>query len=105
TVFTDHRQPGGHGRLTALTQGGQDLLGLTAPQPVVVGQVGEAEGAPSVRAVTYGAVGGEQALTDAASLFITCHVGNRHVAVLGVDRLEAGFGALHFALVLIHLGP
>src|SRR5690606_38147557 len=103
TVFTDHRQPGSRGRLTALSQGAQDLLGLTAPQPVVVGQVREAVGTAGIRAVTYGAVGGEQALTDAASLFITCHVGNRHVAVLGVDRLEAGFGALYFTLVLIYL--
>src|SRR5690606_21232945 len=72
---------------------------------VIVGQVGEAEGAPSVRTVANRAVGSEQALTDAASLFVTCHIGNRHVAVLGVDRLEAGFGALYFTLVLIYLGP
>src|SRR5690554_3898115 len=48
TVYTDHRQPGSHGRLTALTQGGQNLLGLTAPQPVVVGQVREAVGTAGI---------------------------------------------------------
>src|SRR5690606_27462712 len=68
TVFTDQWQPGSHVWLTALTQGGQDLLGVTAPQPVDVGQVRETVGTAGIRAVTYGAVGGEQALTDAASL-------------------------------------
>src|SRR5690606_9404453 len=85
-IFTDHRQPGGHGRLTALTQGGQDLLGPTAPQPVIVSQVGEAVGTAGIRAVTYGAVGGEQALTNDASLFIPCHLGGGPVAVAGVGR-------------------
>src|SRR5690606_23149003 len=92
TVFTDHGQPGSHGRLTALTQGGEELVGRTAQQRVVVARVREAVGTAGTRGVTYGAVGGEPALTDAARLFLTLHVGNRHVAVLGVDRLAAGVG-------------
>src|SRR5690606_8485284 len=105
TFLANDRQPGRHGSLTAALQGGEDLLGLAAPQPVVVGQVREAEGTPGVGTVAHRAVGGEQALTDTARFFITGYFGDRQVGVTGEDRCKLLFGTLYFTLVLVDLGP
>ena len=57
-----------HHALAALGDGLRDLLRRAAPQPVAVGEVGEALAAARVGAVAGGAVVGEQALADGHGL-------------------------------------
>src|SRR5690606_7677992 len=78
--------PGRHHAMTAFPDGVHDLLGLTTPQPVVIGQVGEAGSTTGIRAVTLCAVVKEQALADFTSCRVTCHFFKRLFTEAGVER-------------------
>ena len=94
-----------HDRLASLTQGGQNLLGRAAPNPVIVGQIGEAKGTACVGSVAYRTVGGKQTLANTQGLWVFGHFLDRHGRVAGKDRCKLCLGTFNLTLVLAYLGP
>jgi hypothetical protein len=70
---------------------------ITTPEPVTIGQVGEALAAARIRAVALGTIVHEQALTNGHGLGIACDLLGRHVGgrielvgqAFAADGLEA----------------
>src|SRR5690606_9099117 len=105
TVFANHIDPTWHGRLAAFHDGGLDGFRLAAPQPVVVGEVGETVGTLGIGAMADRAVGGEQATTHLQGLRILSHFLYRHGSELGEERAVLLVGTVHFTFPFLHLGP
>ncbi len=104
-VAADRRRQRRHGRLPALQDGRQDLVGRTAPQPVFVGEVGITLGAARVGAVAHGAVVGVDRRAVGHRLGITRDVVDRlaFVAAEGIGKPRVGRGLVQ--VVFAGRGP
>ena len=103
--LTQGRPPRRHDADAAFGDGLLDLLGRTAPQPVVVGEVGEAGLAFGIRAVALDAVGVEQVFTETLSLRVCRDLFHRHIGKFAVYGRKLGVGILHFFFILVGAGP
>ena len=97
--------PRRHDADAAFGDGLLDLLGRTAPQPVVVGEVGEAGLAFGIRAVALDAVGVEQVFAETLSLRVCRDLFHRHIGKFAVYGRKLGVGILHFFFILVGAGP
>src|SRR5690606_7655639 len=94
-----------HRRLATFHDGLLDRLRLATPQPVVVGQVGEAVATLARSRMADSAVVGEQTRADLHRLLVARHFLERHARVLLEDRAVLGVSAEHFLFPLVYAGP
>ncbi len=75
--FAQSRTPGRHSRNTAFFDGLVDFIGITAPQPIAIGQIRKTFRAFSIRAVALDTISVKQVLGDLLGLrvFATFSIG------------------------------